>query len=115
MTVPSIPFEKISPVVPRKLPAEMNSPAMAKPFCQLEMERQRNAQWARLGSLKDRCVPVDPRALVVAHELDDVLGQARTNLDARLKVLDETLKKLSGDLAGETLLSGNVRIERADL
>jgi hypothetical protein len=26
---------------------------------QLEVERQRNAQWARLGSLKDRCVPVD--------------------------------------------------------
>ena len=26
---------------------------------QLEVERQRNAQWARLGSLKDRCVSVD--------------------------------------------------------
>ena len=25
--------------MPRKLPAEMNSPAIAKPFCQLEIER----------------------------------------------------------------------------
>ncbi len=39
MTVPSTPLEKIRPVVPRKLPAEMNSPAMANPFCQLEIER----------------------------------------------------------------------------
>jgi hypothetical protein len=26
---------------------------------QVEFEQQRNAQWARLGSLKDRCVPVE--------------------------------------------------------
>src|SRR4051812_35027838 len=26
---------------------------------QLEVEQKRNAQWARLGPLKDRCVPVD--------------------------------------------------------
>ena len=26
---------------------------------QLDLEQKRNAQWARLGSLRDRCVPVE--------------------------------------------------------
>src|SRR5687768_10286637 len=75
---------------------------------QLEVERQRNAQWARLGSLKDRCVSVDVAGSDAGPR--DSLALEGSTLE---QVEDRDVALYPGGIAGQ--IQGRVGIAGAQL
>jgi len=75
---------------------------------QLEVEQKRNAQWARLGPLKDRCVPVD----VVGSDsgLRDSLALEGSTLH---RVRDNAVALYPGGIAGQ--IQGRAGVAGAQL
>ena len=63
---------------------------------QVEFEQQRNAQWARLGSLKDRCVPVEVTGADAGPR--DSLALAGSTLE---RVRDGAVALYPGGVAGQ--------------
>ena len=75
---------------------------------QLDVERQRNAQWARLGSLKDRCVSVDVAGSDAGPR--DSLALEGSTLE---RVEDRDVALYPGGVAGQ--IQGRVGIAGAQL
>lgn len=65
-------------------------------LAQLEVEQKRNAQWARLGPLKDRCVPVDVAGADAGPR--DSLALEGSTLE---RVRDNAVALYAGGIAGQ--------------